>query len=319
MSEYKGMRWLKCDLHVHTPEDSQHWLDEELSLGEPRRPRTDGQRDESFLQEKARQFLRRCHDLDLKVVGITDHNLSTKTDARDWFLVHLVEQNKTVARDLDKEPLVIFPGFEADIGYHVLCLFAPAKKQSDIELVNSILTKLGLSESSRFVKSCPELLRHNGQNVSLKKLLEIVQGEHGGIVIAAHADQTKGIFDVTTNNRDFQHPELYCVELTQNPPAQKHSDILNNRNSHWKRAGLQPARVMSSDAKSLKIDESGKPLENSLGCRYTWIKMSTPSIESLRQAFLDPDSRISIPEDILSGINPIARQRHARIISFSVT
>ena len=319
MSEYKGMRWLMCDLHVHTPEDSKHWLDEGLSLGDPRRIKTDGQQDESSLQEKARQFLRRCHELNLQVVGITDHNLSAKTDPRDWFLVHLVEQNRAVARSLDKEPLVIFPGFEADIGYHVLCLFEPAKKQSDIESVNRTLTKLGLSESSRFAKSCPELLRHNGQNVSLKTLLEIVQGEHGGIVIAAHADQAKGIFDAATNNKDYQHTELYCVELTQNPPAQKHSNILNNSNSHWTRAGLQPAWIISSDAKSLKVDEIGNPPANSMGCRYTWIKMSVPSIESLRQAFLDPESRIRVPEDLLSEKSPDARQRHARIVAFSVS
>ncbi len=30
---YRGMRWFRCDLHLHTPEDSRHWLDDDLKLG----------------------------------------------------------------------------------------------------------------------------------------------------------------------------------------------------------------------------------------------------------------------------------------------
>ncbi len=127
--EYQGMRWLKCDLQVQTPEDSAHWADDDLRLGEPRRPKVDGVHCENSIQEKARIFLTRCHELKLDVIGITDHNFSQKTDPRDWFLTHLVEQNKRVAREVGRNPLVIFPGFEVSIGYHVLCLFPPAKKQ----------------------------------------------------------------------------------------------------------------------------------------------------------------------------------------------
>lgn len=317
MSEYKGIRWLKCDLHVHTPEDNRHWLDDELKLGEPRRPRTEGQCDESGIQEKARHFLRRCHELNLQVIGVTDHNLTTKTDPRDWFLVHLVEQNRSVARDMGRKPLYIFPGFEINIGFHVVCLFAPARKQADIECINTILTKLGLPKDSRFGESGPELLRRNSQNVSLKKLVEIVQGEDGGIVIAAHADQKDGIFEKNSYNKDYQHPELYCIELTQNPPSSKHRDILAGGKAHWQR-DKQPAWLMSSDAKSLKTDENGLPPANSVGYRYTWIKMSEPSIESLRQAFLDHESRIMVSTDITSDVNPESRQKHARILSVSI-
>jgi hypothetical protein len=41
MTVYQGMRWLKCDLQVQTPEDAQHWADPDMRLGEPR-PRRGG-------------------------------------------------------------------------------------------------------------------------------------------------------------------------------------------------------------------------------------------------------------------------------------
>jgi len=316
-AQYKGMRWLKCDLQVQTPEDSRHWMDHDLQLGDPRRPKTEGVPDETNLQEKARIFLRRCYELNLDVVGITDHNFTAKPNPRDWFAVHLIEQNKSVAREFNRNPLIIVPGFEVDIGYHLLCLFAPAKKQRDFERCNKILTKLGLPEDARFDQSGPKQLRQNDQRLSLKKLLEIVQNEHQGIVIAAHADQNRGIFSDSSNREDYTNELLYCVELTQNPPAEKHQNILNGKDSTWHRKNAHPAWIMSSDAKSLQSEDE-KPIANSLGYRYSWIKMSKPSTESLRQAFLDQESRILRPQNIIKDVHPDQRMRQSRILSLSI-
>ena len=140
MSDYQGMRWFKCDLQVQTPEDSKNWQDEDLRLGEPRRPSVSGAADEAGIQEKARRFLLRGHEFGLEAIAVTDHNFSSKTEPRDWFLTHLVEQNRSVSSDLGRSPLTIFPGFEVDIGYHVLCLFAPARKLSHIQRVCMILS-----------------------------------------------------------------------------------------------------------------------------------------------------------------------------------
>lgn len=314
MSLYLGMRWFKCDLHLHTPEDNKNWRDDETKLGNPRRSRINGNMDEKNIQEKARKYLHCCHDLGLHIIGVTEHNFSQKTDPRDWFLLHMVEQNKPVAKDRDVDPLTILPGFEVDIGYHAVCLFPPATSQDDLESCNRILTKLGLPENERFVDGAPAQLRHNDQKLSLKKLLEIVQEEHQGIVIAAHADRDGGLLADSGNKEDYANPDLYCVELTQSPPAGRFSNILSGRNQNWERKSFHPAWIMSSDAKSLARNGQGQCPANSLGYRHTWIKMSKPSIEALRQAFLDPISRIR-----QMGDNPSSQEKHARIVSVSIS
>ncbi|WP_031364362.1 TrlF family AAA-like ATPase [Caballeronia sordidicola] len=324
MEQYEGMRWLKCDFQVQTPEDNANWSDDATRLGDPRRPLTPpppdasgnigpSRPDEKRLQEIACLFLRRCHDLELELIGVTDHNFSQKVEPRDWFLTHLVEQNRSVAKALGRRPLHILPGFEVDIGYHVLCLFAPAIKMSHVRRVNMILAKLGLVETQRFRAGQPQPLRMAGQNVSLKTLIEIVQDEHGGIVIAAHADQTDGILSQPRNLEDYKNPELYAVEVTSNPPATHYQDIIGGRNREWSREDRHPACVMSSDAKSLATDEDGNPRANSLGYRHTWVKMSRPSIEALRQAFLDSTSRVR-----LLGRKPSDEQAHPRFKSIEV-
>lgn len=308
MGDYQGMRWFKTDFQVQTPEDNRHWADDDLRLHE-RRPQMEGKASELGIQEKAKRFLRRCHELELEIVGITDHNFSEKSDPRDWFLTHLVEQNKSVARELGRDPLAIFPGFEVDIGYHVLCLFQPAKKQRDIQRLSMILTKLGLAEHERFRAGEPTQLRREGRTISLKELLEVVQKQHDGIVIAAHADQADGMLSSANNIEDYQIPQLLAVEVATYPMPQKIRSILNGSNRDWSRRGRQPAYVQSSDAKSLKVGEDGRPLANSLGYRSTWVKASKPSIAALRQAFQDGTSRLRIQET-----RPSDEQTHPRVV-----
>merc|ERR1712000_612 len=55
-----------------------------------------------------------------------------------------------------------------------------------------------------------------------------------------------------------------------------------------------------------------------MGYRYSWIKMSAPSIESLRQAFLDHQSRIVLPENVVTDVHPANRVRQAAIRSLSI-
>lgn len=324
MAEYEGMRWFKCDFQVQTPEDAAHWDDADTRLPDPRRPMVvpapdanglvgPAKPDENRLQELARTYLRRCHEVGLELIGVTDHNFSQKSDPRDWFLTHLVEQNKTVARDLGRQPLHILPGFEVDIGYHVLCLFEPAKKASHVWRVNRLLCKLGLDESERFRQGRPMPLRRNNVTVSLKELIELVQEQHKGIVIAAHSDQNDGLLGDPRHIEDYKNKKLLALEVTANPPAQRILNIVEGRDRAWARSDCHPAYVMSSDAKSLKADDQGQPVANSLGYRHTWLKMSKPSIEALRQAFLDPLSRIQ-----LQGARPSEELVHPRITKVTV-
>lgn len=284
-----GMRWYTCDLHVHTPGD--------INWTGPGRP-TPSPGEES-IQESARVYLRRCHELGLEVIGVTDHNFIRETDHRKWFLTHLIEQNDTVSQEVKKPPLVIFPGFEVDIGYHVLCLFEPVKKGKDLSFLSELITQWGLPIGNRFDGRNVEKLRRDGHFFPLQKILAQVQGpkaEHPGIVIAAHAFSDSGICDKNSSfKKDYiENHDLLAVEVPSFPLSDHAKSILiDNRDPNWKRGNdiPSPAAILSSDAKALGNDI---PQANQLGYRTTRIKMSKPSIESLRQAFIDHPSRIHL-------------------------
>ena len=304
-SSYNGMRWLKCDLHMHTPVDTRHWKGDSSAS----------------VEEAAKKFAEACHKKRLDVVGITDHNFLSKD-----FIPHLQAAFDDIEREYQHR-ITLFPGFEfeADIGkgIHVICLFEPGTATEEID---HILTECGVRrpriENGLLAKSTKRL----------PDILDIVQrpkqdGLWRGIVIVPHIFNN-GLFDNKRTNdwlqqEEFRNPDLLAVEVHK--PVSFMSENLQKLfrsgedcNPGWKR--IRPiATLMSSDNKMLdKDDAHNKPEPNSIGYRYSWIKMSAPSIESLRQAFLDHESRIVLPEDVSEEIHPEQRNRHAYIKSISI-
>ena len=280
VSDYVGARFYKCDLHVHTPEDTRNW--DARDAAHLRDPRTEHQ-----VRSAAKTYLRACHSAELEVIGVTDHNFSDRSDERLRFLTHLVEQNKPVAGELGREPLYIFPGFEIDLGFHVVCLFNPGTHLRD---VSQCLTSLGPMEGKRFEKGAPVPCRRpSGKGpTSLDEALRTVQDQCGGLIVGAHAFSSDGIAEHARFAEEYRDERLLAVEVNSADLSRREKGVLDGANPPWRRR--RPAHLLSSDCKRLAmVDGNGS---NYLGCRFSWVKMSEPSIEALRQAFLDHESRI---------------------------
>lgn len=304
-SSYNGMRWLKCDLHMHTPADARHWAETPPKAGEE--------------ADAAKAFAEVCHKKGLDVVGITDHNFLSKN-----FIPLLQAEFDDIERKYQHR-IILFPGFEFEAagvgrGVHILGLFEP---RTDIDKLDSILTECGISYPRVDNMGQPQKSDKN-----LKDILHIIQNIHGGIVIMPHALSNDGIFDNNSISEwlqkdQFTNPELLAIEIPKlihkmSSGFQKLLRSGEDCDPGWKR--IRPiATLMSSDNKMLDSDDAHhKPKSNSIGYRYSWIKMSAPSIESLRQAFLDHESRIVLPEDVSEEIHPEQRNRHAYIKSISI-
>lgn len=285
-SQSSYARFYKCDLHIHSPLDP-HWRDDATRLKES----DPDDRKTAVAQE----YLHACHAAGLEVIALTDHNFAPGPEQS--FLRWLRQENESVAQTLGRPSLVIFPGFEiqADVGkgYHVLCLFPP---KTPLDVVDSRLTALGLPPDKRFdAKGKPRATKKH-----LDDVLAAVQNDeqYQGIVIAPHPFE-HGILDddqmeIWLQQVEFCNPNLLAIEIPK--PFENLSSGLQKllRNGpdclpEWRRARPM-AYVMSSD--SFRLNEDPAQPGNSIGYRFTWIKMSQPSVESLRQAFLDHNSRI---------------------------
>ena len=299
------MRWLKCDLQVQTPADANHWQGIGIEEGKE--------------AESARAFAEACYDLGLDVVGLTDHNFLSIN-----YIPYLQDAFNEIYK-LHNHRIHLLLGFEFEAagvgkGAHVLCLF---EHNTSTRTIDKILAECGINHA----------FDTNGvlakSDINLKEALKIVQDKYKGIIIMPHATSNDGIFDNDKISEwlqqdQFKNPKLLAIEVPKPVHLMRKSwqNLLLSTPQclpEWKRQ-TPIATIMSSDNKDLiKKGSDGKHLANTLGYRYSWIKMSNPSIESLRQAFLDNQSRIMLPEDVNNDTHPKLKYKHPHIVSIEIS
>lgn len=218
--------------------------------------------------------LDRCAELDIEVIAITDHN-----DAGAIALFR--EEAKT-------RNITVFPGFEvaSSEGVHVLCIYPPDTADAALQ---RYLGEIGITTtepSSSLSKK------------SFADLLECVRTQ-GGLTISAHITQDKGLLNTLHGQARIQawrDPNLLCVQIpgaVDAAPDDKRR-ILKNQNVDYKReAGPDATTALAI----VNAGDVAKPEDLDLPTSTCWVKMTEPSLEGLRQAFLDPVSRIRLASD----------------------
>jgi len=135
------------------------------------------------------------------------------------------------------------------------------------------------AESPQSDKSCEQLLQ------LIPKL--------GGITIAAHACSSSGLLVTLkgqTRSRVWTNPDLMAIALPgpRGGAPEACRDIIANKD---------PAHARPRLVAVISANDVSSPAMLSDPSTTTWIKMVSPSIEGLRQAFLDSESRIRLNSD----------------------
>ncbi len=212
-------------------------------------------------------IIKACKEKDIEVIGVTDH--------------YRVQDSWTLVRAARDAGLRAFSGFEAVTkdGVHFLCLFDPDKD--------------GVLE--RFIGDCGvhDMNAHSPTgNLDSTELLENSK-KWGAVCIAAHVISNGGLLKKLsgeTRINVWKSPHLLACALHGSVDAtpQEFKQILQNKNSDYRRSRAL-AVINSSD-----VNSPEDLCEDRSSC---FIKMSHVSVEALRQAFLDPASRIRLHSD----------------------
>lgn len=307
MANSRYAQFRKADLQMQTPSDRHHWVGRSLVDGGAG---MSVDADEDEVRESARRYARRCVEVGLEIIGLTDHNLGREGTERYYAVLQ---------DELGRRGITVFPGFEVSLdqvgtGAHFLCLFEPG---TEFGHLSDVLSEMRLATSGRWGQGRPL-----PASISFDDLMTTVS-KHEGLVIAAHADSNKGITDerttaATLTQQIIGDERLLAIELRRPRHRYETGDSLaaltvQNRPG-WGRP--QPIAVVnSSDCKRLGPDDGGGT-ECFIGKRWTWIKTGhKPSIRSLRQAFLDHASRIRFPGDPLDTAEPAPDRQPRRVVS----
>lgn len=256
-----GARFVRCAFQVNPPHYLETFRGQEQTLGE---------------RDYVRELLDRCVALGVEIIAVTDHN---HAGSIALFREEAVGRNITV-----------FPGFEvaSNEGVHVLCLYAPITTDAELQRFLGQLDITSLEPSTSLSKK------------SFTDLLDCVRGQ-GGLTIAAHVTHDKGLLHTLHGQarvNAWRHPHLLCAQIpgsVDEAPEDKRP-ILKNQDANYRREVAPDATTALAIVNAADV---AKPEDLELPGATCWVKMSEPSLEGLRQAFLDPSSRIRLASDPL--------------------
>ncbi len=209
-----------------------------------------------------------CKDNGIDVVAITDHQRCNT--------------GQSLAEALLAAGIIVFPGAEVETkeGVHMLLLFAP---DTSWDRCNGILGDCGIHDQSNPPKTIKydvhELIRESAKWKC--------------ICVAAHVASEKGLLQALDNQARmaaWKSKHLLACSLpgpAEDAPQNLRSILLNKNPDYYRN---RPVAVINAQDVSSPEDLE-KP---GASC---WIKMSNVTQEGLRQAFLDPVSRIRLASD----------------------
>ena len=291
--EVPGARWFKADLHIHTIDDLPGDRAKVPDGVDGRRPVSD-----EALSTYARKFLQSAAARDVHVMGVTPHSPRLENDDETSAVWRIVEEWNTGVDDDGKlfrdKIYAVFPGFEPALkqgkrGLHLLFLFDPEiGRDSYLKAFN--LAMGGVSpwrdkELQISSKSADEVFRELREFHGKESPLDgDGQPQWSYISLAPHIDTDKGLLGELNAQvlKNFPHSEVTGLELGDDKLPE---DTMKKRD--WLADGMAANHLAffhGSDAYT--VEEIGK--------RHTWLKLASPRIEALRQAFIASDSRIRI-------------------------
>ncbi len=275
MKDFKGTRWYKCDLHLHTTA-SKCFQDKTVTP-------------EAWVAQAIEQ--------QLDCVAVTDHNTGAGIDA--------------IIKAVKDKPLTVFPGVEITCDtskIHLLILFDVDKSSEDVGdfLVKCNIKRKGFGEQDAYTSDnifqvaaeakkmgCLIIPTHideyNGLgSVSYDNLKKFYALEYINAVQVVHSEflspdlKTSGNRELLSKlNEYYGNPKTPIDEAT----------LKSWFNSVQQAIAKKKAIVTFSD----NPHEPKNPKHGlwGIGSRYTWIKMDEhPSLEGLRQAFLLHEFRV---------------------------
>ncbi len=259
LSLANGARFYRCALQVNPSHYAQTFRGQDSGLDE-----------RAYIEE----VLEACRQLGIEVVAVTDHNHAGSVDGF-----------RAAGRECGVH---VFPGFEvaSKDGIHILCLYEPDTPTSKLD---RYLGSLGIQETSPSASLSDK---------AFDQILQLVK-DQGGITVAAHVTESKGLLCALHGEARvtaWRDPNLLAIQIPgaiDGTPADKRP-IIRNENPDYRRACGVGEKQAVAVVNAKDVASASDLHDSSASCL---IKMSQVSVEGLRQAFLDPLSRIRIAGD----------------------
>lgn len=301
LNENNGAKFVKVDLHVHTPASGDAQAKNKYNFKFDRNKPTDSM---NKAKQLAKKIVEKCNELEIALIAVTDHN--TPSNVHPEELGHTWYELLRVAADEVKDGFnCVLPGVEISTDdLHILVILDPEdgpqhNNGSETQPAAYIVHQINaLLRKCRFTLNEYGDYRATGMS-SLFDVLEYVE-ELGvrSIIIPAHIDGGKKamleVYDKPSNvyPKLLNHPCLNAVEVVKDTTP-KNKKIGSGKKAvsirEYFTRKREPDRspiawIQNSDGHSIK--------KSGIGKRYTYVRMGQVSFSSLKNALEDPETRV---------------------------
>lgn len=282
----KGAEFRKTDFQIHSPRDSG-WggVHPEDALADKSTPK----HIEDVREEYCRSFIEKCVSEGLKAIAITDHHEGV-------YAYKIIETLEKLQAESGPVDLWVFPGMELTCRDSCQALIIFDASLPTV-LFDKARSKLNLPADVRpyEVQGIQiEPLNHNIEE--LHELLEEDVELQGKFIILPHVKPAgyKTVMRTGFHTRFKELPYVggYMDKCYPHDLNEGDKRILDGLIPAW--CSEKRGVICTSDARHADFQLIGK--------HATWIKMASPTAESIRQAMLAPDSRILYEEPNLPSV-----------------
>ena len=262
--EYHGARWVRVDLHLHSPGASPFTFPPGLDAGQ--------------LKQVVAQYVAQLKQQDFKIAALTDYQ-QIRTD---WF--------DPIREAALEEGIYVYPGVELSFGgatggkqgLHVLAIFP---FDADVEEVNRVIDKLLDDKPGELLVGKDGNHRDLAPRESVRECLRRLRQETGCVIIFPHPNDSKGLF------KSFKPKEAAEILAEVRPEAveelsDKDRERLRSTQKISEEALARIACVRFSDNHS--IEEIGTKRCQDGTPRATYLKLSVlDDLRAIRLALRD--------------------------------
>lgn len=271
--EYQGARWVRVDLHLHSPGA--------FSFTFP--PGLDASQRDRIVTE----YVKQLKEQGIEVAAITDYQ-QIRTE---WFL--------PIREAAFKESIYVYPGVELSLGsgtggkygLHVLAIFS---YDADVNQVNRAIDKLLDDKADEPLVGEDGNHRDLAPKESLVACLRRLRQETGCLIIFPHPNDSNGLLKSFTPGEAAGILAEICPEAIEEL-SDKDCERLQSTGKIAAEVLNRIACVRSSDNHS--IDEIGTKRRPDGSPRATYLKLSVPDhLQAIRLALRDHEILVHVGE-----------------------
>lgn len=298
-----GAKWMRCDLHAHTPFDCSRTFGVDASGARAKAAAGDSAGLTAIADQLFNACSTACEGEPLDLVVLTDHN----SIEGYGLLSHLLDELTQSRAEAGERVPTFLPGLEVTIGterpLHINLVFPKSTELREIEglLAHLFQTNPRFNPSGTEPRSCMLPISEFFDRLT-SYCRPVDRSRNIPFLAIPSGDLDAGVWNGLKGHlraKGVTHPDWHAFFTSEefSKLNQGFKDLIaewgvSRFEKKWEEMGREEKRRVLSQRHWPLVEGSDPTHWDHFGRKYSWLKMESPDLEGIRIALLDAESRL---------------------------